>query len=197
MDVKGGVLAISFAAGIVFLFLELLFIALTLLAILRFALGQLDTSAAIARDGLRLGAIAPRWSLPDMDGHIRSTPNGARWQLLAFTDHSLAAFPGVAAGMNQLAEESPDLEILIASRENRQLNEITARVFELRVPIMPVDQRFYDSFRVRVMPFAFVLDPSGVVRWLGLVNTDAQLRHMWRMAQTFEEAHGVLKEATA
>jgi hypothetical protein len=33
------------------------------------------------------------------------------------------------------------------------------------------------------MPFAFLLDPAGIVRWIGLVNTEAQLVHAWQMSQ--------------
>src|SRR5205823_10271722 len=108
---------------------------------------------------------------------------GDHWQLLIFANGSLVAFPDLIAGMHHLAQTVQELEVSILSNESREECAVTAQGLDLQVPVVPVDPAFYDRFRVRVMPFAFFLDPRGFVRWVGLVNTEAQLFHAWRMAQ--------------
>ena len=49
---------------------------------------------------------------------------------------------------------------------------------ELAVPAAVVPHRVYDRFRVRVMPYAVVVDAAGRVATSGLVNTPFQLRHL-------------------
>jgi hypothetical protein len=169
--------------GITFLGLELVFIALVLLAIMRTGLARLGSSIGIARDGFPPGKMVPPWSLPDIDGHLHVTPAGDHWQLLVFANRALVAFPELIEGMHHLAQADRELEVLILSNEDKGHNIVTAEGLDLQIPIVTVDAAFYDRFRVRVMPFAFFLDPRGIVRWVGLVSTENQLFHAWRMAQ--------------
>lgn len=181
------------ALGVIFLSLELLLILLALLAIVRTGIARLNSSIGIARDGFPPGKAVPIWSLPDIEGDVHSTPAGDRWQLLVFANRSLVAFPQVIQGMHRLAQmASPELEVLVLSTEDKESSQVTAQGLDLRVPLVSVDQAFYDRFRVRVMPFAFFLDPSGIVRWVGLVNTEDQLLHAWHMMQALtrvEQTH--------
>jgi hypothetical protein len=171
------------ALGITFLVLELVFIALVLLAIVRTGLARLGSAIGIARDGFPPGKMVPPWSLPDIDGHLRVTPAGDHWQLLVFVNRALVAFPELVEGMHRLAQATQDLEVLILSNEGKEHNSVTVEGLALQIAIVSVDAAFYDRFRVRVMPFAFFLDPRGIVRWVGLVSTENQLFHAWRMAQ--------------
>ena len=171
------------ALGVTFLGLELLCIALVLLAIVRTGFARLGSAVGIARDGFPPGKTVPSWSLPDVDGHLRVTPAGDHWQLLVFSDQSLEAFPEVITGMHHLSQSDQKLEVLVISQQSREDCRDTAQKLDLQVPIVPVDPAFYDRFRVRVMPFIFFLDPRGVVRWVGLANKEEQLIHAWRMAQ--------------
>lgn len=167
--------------GITFLGVGAMFIVLAMLAIVRTGLMRLESSEGIWRDGLPSGKAAPSWSLPDLEGNLRITPSGDHWQFLIFADHSLASFPNLVAGMNHLAATGQDLEVLVLSRDSRDLCEATVRALDLQIPIVQVDQEFYDRYRVRVMPFAFLLDPRGTTRWVGLVNKEDQLFHVWRI----------------
>ena len=184
------------AQGLAFLGVESVLIALVLLAILRTGLMRLDSSAGIWRDGLPPGKVAPPWSLPDLKGYLRVTPAGDHWQFLIFADHSLSAFPDLVAGMNHLAAGVQELEVLVLSRDSRELCEATVRALDLHVPIVQVDQAFYDCFWVRVMPFAFLLDPRGTVRWVGLVNTEEQLSHAWRTITAMADEGGFSEEVS-
>jgi hypothetical protein len=171
------------AIGVTFLGIELAFIALVLLAIVRTGFARLSSPIGIARDGFAPGKQVPSWSLPDLEGHLRLTPAVDHWQLLVFADRSLVAFPDLIAGMHHITRAVQGLEVLLLSNESREECAITAQGLDLQVPIVPVDPTFYDRYRVRVMPFAFFLDPGGIVRWVGLVNSEAELFHAWRMTR--------------
>lgn len=171
------------AIGVTFLGVELVCMALVLLAIVRIGLARLNSIFGIARDGFPPGKAVPSWSLPDVEGHLRITPAGDHWQLLVFADHSLEAFPELISGMHHLSRNAQELEVLVISQDSPEVCRDTAKNLDLQVPIVPVDPAFYDRFRVRVMPFTFFLDPNGIVRWIGVFNTDEKLVHAWHMAQ--------------
>jgi|SRR5579863_3606413 len=171
------------AMGLIFLGLELACVALILLAIVRTGFARLNSPIGITRDGFPPGTVAPTWSLPDLEGHAHVTPTGDHWQFLIFADQSLASFPELVAGMHRLAQEVKELEVLVISQESRSDCQVTAQQLELQVPLVPASAAFYERFRVRVMPFAFLLDPRGIVRWVGLVNTEPQLFHAWLMSR--------------
>jgi hypothetical protein len=177
--------------GVVFLGLELTLIALVLLAIVRIGFARLGSSIGIARDGFPPGKVVPSWSLPDLEGHMCFTPRGDRWQLLIFANRALVAFPELIDGIHRLAETVQELEVLILSYEGREQSTVTAQGLGLQVPVVPVETTFYARYRVRVMPFAFFLDPQGVVRWVGLVNTGSQLFHAWQIASATIHADNV------
>ncbi|SRR6266566_5643337 len=169
--------------GITFIGVALVLILLSLLAIISIGFTQLNSSAGITRDGIPLGKAVPSWTLPDLEGRLHNTPNytGDHWQFLIFADRALIAFPSLATGTNHFVQSVQEVEVLIFSRDNRKVCQSTAQGLGLQAPVIPVDQAFYDRFRVRVMPFAFLLDPLGTIHWKGLINTEAQLFHTWRM----------------
>lgn len=167
-----------------FLGLECLLLLLTLLTIIRAGLARLESATGILRDGLPAGQSAPAWTGPDLSGQRKQIPNQAKWQILVFADHSLAAFPSLAEGMDNLQVAAGEVEVLLISSDSVRLCEATRRVLELKVAIVRDTASLFRRFRVRVKPFAFVLDPIGTVRWVGLVNTKEQLVHMLRLART-------------
>ena len=169
--------------GILFLAIAVSLLACVLLAFLKIGIQRLEGSVGITRDGFPPGKVVPTWSLPDLDGYIHKTPSQTHWQLLVFVDHALVSFPDLFVGLALFAQDRPKVEILILSRDDNDLCRKTEEVLELSIPFIPVDQAFYDRFRVRVMPFGFLLDPAGRVRELGLMSSYAQLSHMWKMAQ--------------
>lgn len=182
------------AQGLAFLGVELVLILLALLAIVRNGFVRLNSSIGIARDGFPPGKSVPAWSLPDLEGHLRVTPAGDHRQLLIFANRSLVAFPDLVTGINHLAQTEPELEVLVLSNEDRDQNRVTMQGLDLQVPLLSVDQAFYEQFRVRVMPFAFFLDAQGIVRWVGLINTEAQLFHAWRIARAMIYAGSTSQE---
>jgi hypothetical protein len=175
------------AQGILFLSMAVVFIGLAVLVMLQNSFLRLNSSIGIARDGLPPGKAAPSWQLPDLEGRMHLTPAGDHWQFLIFINQALAAFPDLVTGMHQLASLFQELEVLILSPESNEDCAHTIQQLGLQVPVVPIDAAVYERFRVRVMPFAFFLDPDGIVRWVGLVNTAAQLSLAWRMARAAVE----------
>lgn len=173
----------NITVGLIFLGLELVCVLFIFLAIIRAGFARLSSAIGVARDGFPPGTTVPTWSLPDAEDHAHATPAKDHWQFLIFADQSLASFPELITGMHQLAQKVQEIEVLVMSQESKQDCQATAQLLELQVPIVPVEPAFYERFRVRVMPFAFLLDPHGIVRWVGLVNTEAQLFHAWQMSQ--------------
>src|SRR5215472_16472762 len=90
--------AIGFVVIAVFLCVAAIF---GLLGVGQIALAGAD---AIERDGLARGQRAPRWSLTDSAGVVRTSPSPRQLQLVVFADHSLKSFPSVVAGLRELSQ---------------------------------------------------------------------------------------------
>lgn len=180
--------------GLTFLGVEVLFIVLALLLIVQIGFARLESIVGIERDGFPPGEAVPLWSLPDLTGQIRKTPDGNRWQFLIFVNYGLVGFPDLIVGMHDLATTVDELEVIVLSNGSKDICEAMARGLNLQVPVIPVNSNFYDRYRVRVMPFAFLLDPNGVVHWTGLVNTRELLFHVWYLSRAMEAKESVSKE---
>lgn len=168
--------------AILFVVIAAIGCAAALLALL--GVGQLGLSgaAALERDGLARGRPAPRWTLPDQAGVLRSSPPAGPLQLIIFADHSLKSFPSVVAGLRALVAD-PDLEIVVLARRRAdQSAPIVAQLGLTAVPVVSGSPRLYASYHVRVMPFAIFIDSAGLVRGSSLVNHDWQLAKLRQVA---------------
>ncbi len=172
--------------SVAFLVIASVFLILSLLLIVQTGVVRLESLIGIARDGIPPGKTAPPWNLPDVAGQVRKTPADDHWQFLIFADHALGRFPDLVAGMHYLASTVEGLEVLVLSRRNQEICEAIVRGLDLQVPVVPVDSALYDYYKVRVMPFVFLLDPHGMVHWCGLVNSKALLVQVWHLAQRGE-----------
>jgi hypothetical protein len=177
-----GGLSILVATTVAYFLLAAITAILIVAALFLIGLDRLSGGVAIARDGLRRGSRAPAWRQPDVDGVMRGLPDG-RWKLLAFTDHSLRSFPGVAEALNALHQCEANLDVIVASRAPRSLTKVTFRALGLTVPTVIVDSDFYHRYRVRVKPFATVIDPAGMVRSAGLIGTRDEVLTVWRVGR--------------
>jgi hypothetical protein len=144
--------------------------------------GRLESSIGIMSDGIAAGKAAPAWSLPDLQSVLQKTPTHDNWQFLIFADRALGGFPPVIVGMHALSVED-NLQVLVISRDSQEISAAMARGLNLQVPVISVDDAFYERFRVRVMPFGFLIDPSGAVHWSGLASSEEQMRHAWQLTR--------------
>lgn len=139
--------------------------------------GQIALSGAdaIERDGLARGQRAPRWSLTDSAGVVRTSPPASQLQLIMFADHSLKSFPSVIAGLRELTEPG-DVEIVILTRGRHASDSLGG------ITVVVGSAALYGSYNVRVMPFAIFVDSAGLVRASSLVNHDWQIAKLRQVA---------------
>jgi hypothetical protein len=158
--------------------------AMAIFAMLRMGYMRLDSRIGIVKDGVAPGEKTPHWRLEDVNGRLLTSPahDGDRWQLVVCVDRSLGGFPGLVNQMREFSTNTPDLEVIVLARESPEICAAIVRGLQLDVPIISVTQQVYDSYKVRVLPFLFLLDAHGIVVWKGLFMTGEQLAHTWRTA---------------
>jgi hypothetical protein len=169
------------------LFLEYLLIAtsallliLELLAFAAIGIGRLSSRMGTLRDGFAPGTAVPKWSMRDVDGRHHQVPSHSRWQLLIFVDHSLKEFPGLVSALRHLEGVDEGVETLLLPRTDGSLTARVADALGLKAAVIPVSTDFYYRHRVRLMPFAMLVDPPGRVRSLGLVSRPDSVPTLWR-----------------
>lgn len=165
-----------------FFFVGFIFLLLCLLLILRIGFVRLDSRIGRARDGFPPGTKLPYWRLPDLTGKIRGTPSKEHWQLLVLANYALGGFPELIELIESFHSTEKNLEIIILSAASKDFCEAMVRGLDLKVPVVAVDMDFYQHFRVNVMPFAFLIDASGIIRWVGVANPKT-LKHTWELLQ--------------
>jgi hypothetical protein len=168
---------------IAFIAICLTAIIFALVAVIRVGFARLDSFIGIWGDGISPGRQAPGWLMTDLKGVRRGTPSGSTWQVLVFADHSLRNYPDLLVGLDRLAAFEDELEIVILPRPGSEhATEEVLTQGEQSVPIVPSSPTLYNDYRVRVMPFVFVLDPNGIVRSSGVPGFEATLVGMLREA---------------
>jgi hypothetical protein len=160
-------------------------VALGVVALAMLGLARLESSIGILRDGLAAGTRAPRWRLRAVSGREVGSPSGMTPQLVLCADHSLREFPDVVAALQELRGEWPELEILLVAARGADVVELAVGALGLdgAVEAVAADERLYQAFNVRVMPFGHFLSPSGDVLVAGLVNRAEQLVHLSKVAR--------------
>lgn len=133
----------------------------------------LSTPEGVGRDGLRPGSAAPDVSGRDMAGGHSTTITAAAgvWTLLVFGRaicplcHRLV--PHLNSASSQL-HEMVRVAFLCQSDQPgaRALVEATG----VKVPVFAIEPETEAQYKVRVTPFAVVLDADGIVRGRGVVN---------------------------
>lgn len=145
-------------------------ILLTLLAIAAIGQIRLQSPVGLAGDGRLPGTIAPVWSADDTDGLQRASPALGQWQVLVFTDHSIHGFPRAIRDLSDLSRSNESPQILVLSRTWTDMTKVVLDEAGLAIPVVPVTSKTYHAYNARVMPFATVIDPDGLIRRSGLIS---------------------------
>lgn len=168
---------------VAFVVTAVLLCAATLLLMLGTANLYLSGQAAIEHDGLARGRQAPRWSLPDSAGVLRTSPPARPLQLVIFADHSLKSFPSVVTGLREVIAGDPDLETVVLLRSRNDIVEPLLTMIGLGgVPVLTGSAALYADYNVRVGPFMIFVDAAGRIRASSLVNHDWQVVKLRQIA---------------
>jgi hypothetical protein len=163
----------------------------TMVAFLTVGQLRLAGSAGLRGDGLRPGSRPPRWSAVDHRGRRQGVPSETgRWQMLLFADHSLQAFPLLVDGVRQVRREPEGPDVIVVTPEaTAQVAREAITELGLDVPVVAVPPRVYHQYNVRVMPWAFFVDPGGTVWASSLLNLQWQVQKLEAIARARAAEH--------
>lgn len=119
----------------------------------------------IARTGLKQGTPAPNFSLPRIDdGELSLEQYRAQKVLLVFSAPDCGPCNLLAPELQKLARRTPDIQVIMVSRGDREANQLKAKEHELTFPI--VLQKHWEISRRYEMfatPIAYLIDEQGIV----------------------------------
>jgi peroxiredoxin len=130
--------------------------------------GKGDPSLArsrLNRDGLKAGVIAPEFRLPRIDGGELALADfrGER-VLLVFSDPECGPCQDLAARLQELRVQRPDLQVLMVSRRDVEANRAKANKLGLSFPI--VLQRQWEislKYAMFATPVGYLIDEQGIL----------------------------------
>lgn len=154
----------------------------TLLVVVRIGFGRLESRVGIEGDGPARNRPAP--PLGFNRPTTVSAQHGTRplWCLLVFADHSLASFPMLVSGLNNIALGNLPIDVVVLTRSSIPGLPWVETV-GLQVPVVKCDEGLYERYRVRVIPYGVLVDPYGIVRWASVVNYEEQILHNFEIAR--------------
>ncbi len=128
--------------------------------------GNRDLSQShIDRDGLAVGAPAPLFRLPRLDGgELALESLRGRPVLLVFSDPDCGPCDELAPHLERIHQERPDLQVLMVSRGTREENAPKAAEQRLTFPI--VLQQKWEISRLYAMfgtPIGYLIDEDGLI----------------------------------
>lgn len=119
----------------------------------------------IARDGLKQGTPAPNFTLPLIaDGELSLEQYRGQKVLLVFSAPDCGPCNVLAPELQKLSRRTPDIQVIMVSRGDRETNLIKAREHDLTFPI--VLQRQWEISRRYAMfatPIAYLIDEQGII----------------------------------
>jgi methylamine dehydrogenase accessory protein MauD len=171
-----------------------LFLALGVLVLLlyrHFGLMAMSGVEGIRRDGLALGEVAPAIRGSAADGHEETWEPGRAPSFVIFAAPDCEPCAEVLPHVAQLASGANGIPLrMLAVADGRQ--ESAERMLEkYELPFDCLAEGAggaFKAYRVRVTPFAFVLDEDGRVLAKGLCNSVSTLRGLFTEAGLTELA---------
>lgn len=132
----------------------------------------LGTAEGVSRDGLKVGTAIPPIDVKDMQGREISFRSTGMWRLVVFGRSQCAACKELAPQLIKAQESyGPDLEVVFLTTATFDETKRFVEETRLNLPVYLAErQDISNVMHVRVSPFAFVLDPDGIIRSKGLCN---------------------------
>lgn len=148
----------------------------------------LGSRHAIERDGLAIGSKAPEFDGQLLDGAPFSSRNlGGRWRLLLFALPTCQICRRLLPEIRRLSDELGDeVAVRVLVRGTPALATAFASGYPANI-VSVSESVAARGFKVRVSPYATVIDPSGEVRAKGLVDRIEHVEHMLHEAGIHNE----------
>lgn len=164
--------------------LLMILVVLVLLIYRHFGLISLGTAEATQRDGLMIGEAAPTLrGLSSENENVEWTPALGRTYLFAFVSPTCGPCQKILPFIIQLATASKDFEVVLIVNGPRVLVQKLADQFHpslLATCLSDEKGEIYQNYRVRVMPFAFLVGPDRSILAKGLCDTPERLQGLLR-----------------
>jgi methylamine dehydrogenase accessory protein MauD len=131
---------------------------------------EATTPRRVGRDGLKVGARAPRFVLPGVDGtEVALGDFAGRRVLLVFTQDGCAPCHNVLPELDRLHRDG--LGVLVVNNGHPDAALRWAARAGVRVPILIQEKlELSRRYEVYATPFAFLIDERGVIASKGLIN---------------------------
>ena len=164
----------------VFLLGFLLLGTLRALGLLSWRLEQLEatTPRRIGRDGLKPGRRAPDFTLPSTAGHEVALHHfSGRKVLLVFTQSGCGPCRTIIPELNRL--ERGETQVLVVNNGEPEATRKWSAEVGARFPVLAQDKfSISKKYEVYATPFAFLIDPQGVIVSKGIITNRQHIRYV-------------------
>ena len=139
------------------------------------------------RDGLPIGEKAPAFDLlpfeSGRDAPVRFDPVG-HWSLLMFADSGCESCSHAVTALGRLAPKLRQLSQVLVVTQSEPLRIAAVEAFAIAlVPVGRVDAEVSERlYRTHVTPFAYEIDPEGIIRAKGAAGDEPGIRRIMNKA---------------
>jgi len=127
--------------------------------------------------GLEIGAKAPDFTLPDVEGRMVSLKDFlGRKVLLEFSSTRCMACKELYPDLRAFSEQSGDVQLVMICAGLAE--EVQGLADEFGFPVLMWEDSVTGDYRVPGVPFFYVIDDEGVVINKGFPNTLEQLKEL-------------------
>ena len=164
-------------------------ILLVILLYRQLGIMYLGSAEGVSRDGITPGSKAPDFSLTDQYGTVqRLSDYRGRPAVLLFGSPHCSPCRILLPQLHDWAKSHPEVGViwLNAASEEESLKMVSDTGATLPVAPYTPEENLMDKYRVRVTPFMFLVDESGIVRTKGLVNTKAGMDLYYKEFKDFK-----------
>ena len=129
--------------------------------------------------GLEIGAKAPDFTLPDVEGRMVSLKDFVgRKVLLEFSSTRCPACKELYPDLKAFSEQSRDVQLVMICEGSA--DEVRRLAGEFGLPVLMWEDSVTRDYRVPGVPFFYVIDDEGVVINKGFANSLEQLKELVR-----------------
>jgi methylamine dehydrogenase accessory protein MauD len=141
------------------------------------------------RSGLKPGAKAPAFSLPDVEGEeVSLTDFSGRRTLLVFVQSGCGPCHDIVPELNRL-QQSGQLQVLVINSAEPEEARDWVQETHADFPVLIQDRwEVSKQYQVFATPFAFLINERGMIAAAGIVSSKQYLGYLLEAADAFQES---------